>query len=67
MSLQGNCNENTASDLGVAGLSLRAALQGAWMNVEINLSSLKDQTFVDSCRQKGRALLDKALKKTGQE
>ncbi|GFE42789.1 UNVERIFIED_CONTAM: cyclodeaminase/cyclohydrolase family protein [Streptococcus canis] len=55
----GKSNTNAASDLGVAALSLKAGLQGAWLNVLINLSGIKDEDFVTDYRQKGQALLDK--------
>ncbi len=54
-------NDSSASDLGVAFLSLSAAIRGAWLNVLINVSSLKDQAFADECRAKGQALLDATL------
>ncbi len=40
--LIGNSNPNVSSDLGVAALNLRSALLGSWLNVKINLSSIKD-------------------------
>lgn len=40
--LVGKTNGNAASDLGVAALNLMAAIKGAWFNVRINLSGLKD-------------------------
>ena len=59
-SLLGRFNENTASDLGVAGLSLQAGLRGAWLNVCINVGSLKDKALAQDCRERGEALLAKA-------
>ena len=50
-----------ASDLGVAALSLRSAIQGAWLNVRINISSIKDQDLAERSRERGEALLAKAL------
>lgn len=60
-SLPGRFNESAASDLGVAALSLRAAIQGAWLNVLINIGSLKDKELSASYRAKGEALLAAAL------
>ena len=54
-------NQSSASDLGVAFLSLRSAMQGAWLNVLINLSSIKDPDFVKEYRERGEALLRAAL------
>jgi len=58
---QNGFNDSSASDLGVAFLSLSAAIRGAWLNVLINISSLKDQAFADECRQRGQRLLDETL------
>ena len=60
-SLMGRSNKNAASDLGVAALSLSAAMRGAWLNVCINLGSLKDRALADSYRARGQALMEKAL------
>jgi len=45
-------NPNMASDLTVAGSLAKAAMQGAVSNVEINLASLKDATFIQDMRSK---------------
>ena len=55
----GKSNTNAASDLGVAALNLKAGLQGAWLNVLINLSGVKDEAFVADYRSKGEELLQK--------
>ena len=54
-------NTSSASDLGVAFLSLKSAMQGAWLNVLINLSSIKDQSFVSEYRDRGEQLLRRFL------
>ena len=54
-------NQSSASDLGVAFLSLKSAIQGAWLNVLINIGSLKDAEFAASCRGEGEAILAHAL------
>ncbi len=60
-SILGKFNEAAASDLGVAALSLRSGIQGAWLNVLINIGSLKDKELAADFRAKGEALLAKAL------
>ena len=60
-SLIGRFNDTSASDFGVALLSLKAGIQGAWLNVLINIGSLKDREFADECRSRGEALLAHAL------
>ena len=58
----GKSNENTSSDLGVAALNLKAAIQGAWLNVLINLDGIKDENFVRNCRSKGEKVLNESIK-----
>lgn len=60
-SVLGKSNDSAASDLGVSALSLRAAIQGAWLNVLINIGSLKNKELAEDYRAKGEALLAKAL------
>jgi formiminotetrahydrofolate cyclodeaminase len=45
-SLVGKSNHNVSSDLGVSALNLLACINGAWLNVLINLSGLKNTTGV---------------------
>ena len=52
--LLGKTNATAASDFGVACLSLRAGLQGAWLNVCINTGSLCDAAFAADARAAGR-------------
>ncbi len=54
----GHSNTNAASDLGVAALNLKAGLQGAWLNVLINLTGIKDTEFVENYKAKGQSILD---------
>lgn len=44
--LLGKSNVNALSDLGVASLQAHAGLEGAIMNVKINIPSIKDEKFV---------------------
>ena len=53
-------NENSISDAGVAGLMGLAAVEGAWYNVRINLTSLTDDDFVTATRQEAEAVAEEA-------
>ncbi|HYL94096.1 MAG TPA: cyclodeaminase/cyclohydrolase family protein, partial [Alphaproteobacteria bacterium] len=55
-SLRPISNPNMASDLTVAQALAHAAVQGALANVEINLTSLKDQSFVADTRSRAAQL-----------
>jgi len=44
-----NGNTNSASDAGVAGLAAQAGLEGAALNVLINLGSIADKAFASRC------------------
>ena len=59
--LEKGFNRSSASDLGAAFLSLKSAVQGAWLNVLINLSSIKDPDFVRENRGIGEAILQRSL------
>jgi len=59
--LERGFNDTSASDLGVAFLSLKSGMQGAWLNVLINIGSLKDRDFAEDCRKRGELLLERAL------
>lgn len=56
-SLVGKSNRNAVSDMGVAALSLRTALEGAWLNVRINLPGLAPEDAA-ALEQEGRELLE---------
>jgi formiminotetrahydrofolate cyclodeaminase len=45
--LQNNCKKNMISDLGAASSLLRSAAEGAYLNVLINASSIKDPSWVE--------------------
>ena len=59
--LLGKTNASALSDLGVAALMLGTAVQGAWLNVLINLGSLKDAMAATAYRSKGEQLLNDTL------
>ena len=52
-----NCNKNTLSDLGVSALLLYAGLEGALLNVKINIPGLSDQEVINDYNTKVKAML----------
>ena len=48
------------SDAGVGALCARTAVQGAYLNVKINVSGLKDKDFVDEILAKAKEVDQKA-------
>ena len=59
-------NPGSVSDAGVGALALRACVYGAFLNVRINASGLKDRELTDSMVSKGKILLERA-EQSGQE
>ena len=55
----GKTNPNTASDFGVGALSLKAAVQGAWLNILINVSGIEDKAFVEQYKGGGEKILNR--------
>ena len=53
-------NANAASDLGVAALDLLACVKGAWLNVLINIGSLKDAEKAAAFKAEGLAIVREA-------
>ena len=53
-------NKNTLSDLGVGTLMLYAGLEGAIMNVKINVSGLSDDSLANDYSQKINEILEEA-------
>lgn len=58
--LVGNTTKAAVSDLGVAAVNLYAAARGAWLNVLININSMKDPELAAMYRGKGEELLSRA-------
>ena len=50
-------NPNSVSDAGVGVLSVKTAVEGAFMNVKINCKDLEDKVFVDDILKKGNDLM----------
>lgn len=53
-------NPNTACDAAVSGVTAYAGFQGGIFNVKINLSSIKDETFLQNVRDKIIVLQEEA-------
>ena len=60
-SLNGHFNTAAASDLGVSALMLKTALLGAWLNVKINIGSMKDREKAAFYEAKGSAILKETV------
>ena len=52
-----NGNPNSVSDAGVAVLAIRTAVLGAWLNVRINLNSLKDKVYINNVLDEGKRIV----------
>ena len=50
-------NKNAISDAGVAALMLQASIESAILNVKINLSCIKDETYKDEITSKCKQLV----------
>jgi glutamate formiminotransferase/formiminotetrahydrofolate cyclodeaminase len=53
-------NPNSVTDAGVGALCARSAVMGAYLNVKINASGLKDKAYVENILAKGAAIEAKA-------
>ncbi|MFL6537587.1 MAG: cyclodeaminase/cyclohydrolase family protein, partial [Chthoniobacterales bacterium] len=52
-----NGNPASISDVGVGALATRACIEGAAMNVRINLGSIKDEQFSSALSEKQRQIM----------
>ena len=50
-------NPNSVTDAGVGVLCVRAAVHGAFLNVKINTSGLKDKKYINEVLKKGKQIL----------
>lgn len=56
-----NGNPNSVTDAGVGALCARSAVIGAFLNVKINVSGLKDKEFAENLLDKGAEIERKAI------
>ena len=59
-------NRNSMSDAGVAALAARAAAEGAYYNVRINLPGIQDEGFRTGTKRKAAALRRRACRLAGE-
>ncbi|HUU01684.1 MAG TPA: glutamate formimidoyltransferase [Myxococcota bacterium] len=57
-------NKSSLSDAGVAGLCARAATEGAYYNVVINLAGIKEKDYASKQGREANRLLQQAIKTT---
>ena len=53
-------NPNSVTDAGVGALCVRSAVIGAFLNVKVNASSLKDKAFVEDILGKGEKMVSES-------
>jgi glutamate formiminotransferase/formiminotetrahydrofolate cyclodeaminase len=51
-----NGNPNSVTDAGVGAIALRSCIKGAFLNVKINVLSLKDKVYAEKIIAKGKVL-----------
>ena len=56
-------NPNSVTDAGVGALCARSAIIGAYLNVKVNGSGLKDQEYMEKTLKEADALVKSAEKK----
>ncbi len=56
-------NKNTASDAGVAALLLQTAIEGAILNVKINIAGIKDEEYKNNMQQQCKYLVEEGISK----
>ena len=54
-------NPNSVSDAGVGAIALRLCIEGAFLNVKINASGLKDKIFMNDIISKGSEIEAKTI------
>jgi glutamate formiminotransferase/formiminotetrahydrofolate cyclodeaminase len=59
-------NPASISDIGVGVLMIRSAVEGALMNVRINLSGINDEAFKTEMKEKTESLLEKTKSKAAE-
>lgn len=58
----GNTNPNVISDIGVSALCLKSALEGGWLNIIVNLKSIKDEDFIKDVKKKAEEIFSEGMR-----
>jgi glutamate formiminotransferase/formiminotetrahydrofolate cyclodeaminase len=58
-------NPNSVTDAGVGTIAIRGCIKGAFLNVKINASGIKDKVFTEKIIEKGKILENKAEEAEG--
>jgi len=59
-------NKNSASDAGVAALNARAAAEGAYFNIKINLAGIEDREFISEISAEAEKIRDEVIEHTAE-
>lgn len=59
-------NKNSASDAGVAALNARAAAEGAYFNIKINLAGIEDRKFIGETSAEAEKIRDEVIEHTAE-
>jgi glutamate formiminotransferase/formiminotetrahydrofolate cyclodeaminase len=57
-------NRNSASDAGVAALNARAAAEGAFFNIMINLAGINDSKFISEVSEEAKKIREEVVEHT---
>jgi len=56
-------NPGSLSDAAVGALALRSSVLGAWLNISINISNLRDKKEVEEIQKEGEDIVQKAMER----
>ena len=56
-SIYGKSNKSAESDLRVANILLRSAIEGAWQNILINLKYIEDDKYIEEYNDFGNSVM----------
>ena len=54
-------NPNSISDAGVGAIAARSSVMGAYLNVKINASGVRDKAWIEDILERGEEIQEKAI------